>query len=69
MGVYEWNNYSKGTRAIAEKVSEDKFMSVIGGGSTVDAISKFGYESLMTHKIIFEWLEQSKVRSNVFQIT
>tara|TARA_B100000519_G_scaffold84674_1_gene73394 strand:- start:8307 stop:9491 length:1185 start_codon:yes stop_codon:yes gene_type:complete len=49
MGVYEWNNYSKGTRAIAEKVSEDKFMSVIGGGSTVDAISKFGYESLMTH--------------------
>ena len=49
MGVYEWNNYSKGTRAIAEKVSEDKFVSVIGGGSTVDAISKFGYESLMTH--------------------
>ena len=49
MGVYEWNNYSKGTRAIAEKVSEDKFISVIGGGSTVDAISKFGYESLMTH--------------------
>ena len=49
MGVYEWNNYSKGTRAIAEIVSEDKFISVIGGGSTVDAISKFGYESLMTH--------------------
>ena len=49
MGIYEWDNYSNGTRAIARKVSEDKFVSVIGGGSTVDAISKFGYESLMTH--------------------
>jgi phosphoglycerate kinase len=49
MGIYEWGNYSNGTRAIAKKVSEDKFVSVIGGGSTVDAISKFGYESLMTH--------------------
>ena len=49
MGIYEWSNYSNGTRAIAKKVSEDKFVSVIGGGSTVDAISKFGYESLMTH--------------------
>ena len=49
MGVYEWENYSQGTREIAAKLSNDGFISVIGGGSTVDAISKFGYASRMTH--------------------
>lgn len=49
MGVYEWEDYSQGTREIAAKLSNDEFVSVIGGGSTVDAISKFGYGSRMTH--------------------
>lgn len=49
MGVYEWDAYSLGTREIAAKLANEDFVSVIGGGSTVDAISKFGYGSRMTH--------------------
>ena len=49
MGVYEWDDYSLGTREIAAKLANEDFISVIGGGSTVDAISKFGYGSRMTH--------------------
>ena len=49
MGVFEWDHYSEGTRLIANSIARDGIVSVIGGGSTVDAISKFGLEARMTH--------------------
>ena len=49
MGVFEWDHYSEGTRLIASSIARDGIVSVIGGGSTVDAVSKFGLEARMTH--------------------
>lgn len=49
MGVFEWDHYSEGTRLIADAIARDGVVSVIGGGSTVDAVSKFGLEARMTH--------------------
>ena len=49
MGVFEWAHYSEGTRLIANSIARDGIVSVIGGGSTVDAVSKFGLEARMTH--------------------
>ena len=49
MGVFEWDHYSEGTRLIANSMARDGIVSVIGGGSTVDAVSKFGLEARMTH--------------------
>ena len=49
MGVFEWDHYSEGTRLIANSIARDGIVSVIGGGSTVDAVSKFGLEARMTH--------------------
>ena len=49
MGVFEWDHYSEGTRLIANSIATDGVVSVIGGGSTVDAVSKFGLEARMTH--------------------
>jgi phosphoglycerate kinase len=45
MGVFEMENFAKGTRLVAEKVAEatDKgAYSLIGGGDSVAAISKYG---------------------------
>ncbi len=49
MGVFEWEQYSLGTKLVAEAISAGGRTSVIGGGSTVEAISKFGLEGRMTH--------------------
>ena len=49
MGVFEWDHYSEGTRLIANSIARDGIVSVIGGGSTVEAVSKFGLEARMTH--------------------
>ncbi len=49
MGVYEWPQYSKGTKTVAESLSRENITSVIGGGSTVDAVSSLGLEARMNH--------------------
>ena len=49
MGVYEWPQYLKGTKTVAESLSREDITSVIGGGSTVDAVSSLGLEARMDH--------------------
>ena len=49
MGVYEWPQYLKGTKTVAESLSRDDITCVIGGGSTVDAVSSLGLEARMDH--------------------
>lgn len=52
MGVFEWNNFEKGTReiafAVAESTSRGAF-SLIGGGDSVAAINKFGLENHVSY--------------------
>ena len=49
MGVFEFDNFAKGTMAVAETLAESKARSIVGGGGSVAAVKKAGVESKMTH--------------------
>ena len=50
MGVFEWEAYSQGTRAIAETLASlDDATTVLGGGSTAEAVSALELSDKMTH--------------------
>ena len=49
MGVFEWEPFSVGSREVANAVGSSGITSVIGGGSTVDAVSRFGFKDKMSH--------------------
>ena len=42
VGVFEFDAFAEGTRAIAEAVAESPAFSIAGGGDTIAAINKFG---------------------------
>jgi phosphoglycerate kinase len=44
VGVFEFPNFSQGTRAVAEAVANSSAMSILGGGDTVAAIEAFGID-------------------------
>ena len=50
MGVFEWEAYSQGTCAIAETLASlDDATTVLGGGSTAEAVSALDLSEKMTH--------------------
>ena len=49
IGVFELDNFAKGTFAIAEAMAESKARTIIGGGDSAAAIKKAGLEDKMTH--------------------
>ncbi len=49
MGVFEMENFAKGTNAIATMLSEIDATTVIGGGDSVAAVNKAGLGSKMSH--------------------
>ncbi len=48
MGVFEIDDFSKGTRAIAEAVAKSGATTIIGGGDSVTAVNQFGVAGRMT---------------------
>ena len=44
VGVFEFDQFAKGTEAIAHAIAESPAFSIAGGGDTVAAIAKFGIE-------------------------
>jgi phosphoglycerate kinase len=42
VGVFEFNAFAGGTKALATAISESKAFSLAGGGDTIAAINKFG---------------------------
>jgi phosphoglycerate kinase len=44
MGVFEWNRFAEGTKAVAQAVAAVDGYTVVGGGDSVRAISELGLE-------------------------
>lgn len=49
VGVFEFEAFSKGSRAIAETLAGMKATTIVGGGDTAAAVKKFGLTSKMSH--------------------
>ncbi len=49
MGVFENPAFTEGTRAIAIAMADLDAVTVVGGGSTVEAVSRFGVADRMSH--------------------
>jgi phosphoglycerate kinase len=49
MGVFEMENFAKGTNAIAKAMSEGDGITIVGGGDSASAVEKAGYGEKMTH--------------------
>lgn len=43
-GVFEFDNFDKGTKAVAEAIAESDAFSVLGGGDVIAAVQKFDME-------------------------
>ncbi|MFK5926040.1 MAG: phosphoglycerate kinase [Desulfuromusa sp.] len=49
MGVFEFDNFAKGTLAIAKALAHSDCLSIIGGGDSVAAVNKSNLQDQMTH--------------------
>jgi phosphoglycerate kinase len=49
MGVFEWQDFAGGTRAVAEAVAASDAYTVAGGGDTVAALREFGLADRISH--------------------
>ncbi|MGM9977355.1 MAG: phosphoglycerate kinase [Clostridium sp.] len=49
MGVFEFENYNKGTIAVAKAMADSDATTVIGGGDSAAAVNTLGFGDKMTH--------------------
>jgi len=49
MGVFEFENFAKGTIAVAEALAESDATTIIGGGDSAAAVNILGFGEKMTH--------------------
>jgi len=49
MGVFEWDKFQDGTRAVARAIAANAGTKVAGGGDTIAAIKKYGLEDKFSH--------------------
>ena len=48
-GVFEMDNFSKGTYAIAKAMVDSGATTIVGGGDSASAVEKAGYADMITH--------------------
>ncbi len=49
MGVFEWESFAGGSRAVAEAMAETSASTVVGGGDSVAVVNKCGLADQMNH--------------------
>ena len=49
MGVFEFDKFAVGTRAVAEALSKTDAITIVGGGDSAAAVEQLGYANKMTH--------------------
>ncbi len=49
LGAFEFQQFARGTRSVAQCVADSDALSVIGGGDTASAITQFGLADKMSH--------------------
>lgn len=49
MGVFEFENFAKGTNAVAKALADIDATTIIGGGDSAAAVNQLGYGDKMTH--------------------
>lgn len=49
VGVFEMKNYARGTRSIAEALSQNPGITIVGGGDSAAAITEMGLEENFSH--------------------
>jgi len=49
MGVFEFDRFAEGTRAVAKAVAESGAISIVGGGDSAAAVEKLGFAQKITH--------------------
>ena len=49
MGVFEFDNFAKGTLEVAKLVADCAGVTVVGGGDSVAAVNKFGFADRIDH--------------------
>ena len=49
MGVFEFEAFANGTKAVAKAMAESEATTIIGGGDSAAAVKQLGYADKMTH--------------------
>lgn len=49
MGVFEWDDFANGTKAVAQALTRCEGTTIVGGGDSAAAIAKFGLQDKVTH--------------------
>lgn len=49
MGVFEFDRFAEGTRAVARAVAESGAVSIVGGGDSAAAVEQLGFGDRITH--------------------
>lgn len=49
MGVFEFDAFAKGTKAMAQALAESSSITIVGGGDSAAAVEKLGFADKMTH--------------------
>ncbi len=49
MGIFEFEKFASGTRAIADALSKSNAITIIGGGDSAAAVQQMGFADKMTH--------------------